>query len=165
MLRWPEGAVRRVSVNSFGYGGTNAHTILDAAEEYFNNARQVVALHPRTKAEELPTFWSSSKTDAARLRLFSFSHHHESSIAILAANTKRFIVDTLDDNNEALDRMAYTLSDRRSSLRFRFCIAASTRDELVDSLTQIATGSDRATKRVDDLKLCFVFTGMSINGQ
>ncbi|KAL9032522.1 MAG: hypothetical protein Q9214_007935, partial [Letrouitia sp. 1 TL-2023] len=31
---WPESAVRRASVNSFGYGGANAHVILEAADTH-----------------------------------------------------------------------------------------------------------------------------------
>ena len=32
---WPSPGLRRISINSFGVGGTNAHTILDDAQSYF----------------------------------------------------------------------------------------------------------------------------------
>ncbi|RDW90908.1 hypothetical protein BP5796_02073 [Coleophoma crateriformis] len=44
-IPWPVNQIRRASVNSFGYGGSNAHVVLDCAEEYltFNNLKR-----PRT---------------------------------------------------------------------------------------------------------------------
>ncbi|KAJ5537068.1 KR domain-containing protein [Penicillium frequentans] len=159
MLRWPEDAVRRASVNSFGYGGTNAHVILEAADEYLDNVKHTRSLDLRAQTCKTLTLGPSSTANVAKPRLFPFSHHHDAGVAARAANIKRFILDTLDNTNEALDSLAYTLSERRSSLKVRFCVAASTRDELVDGLTNVATGSDRATKHAEDLKLCFVFTG------
>ena len=34
VMPWPADGVRRISVNSFGYGGSNAHAILDDAQSY-----------------------------------------------------------------------------------------------------------------------------------
>ncbi|XP_044723853.1 KR domain-containing protein [Hirsutella rhossiliensis] len=159
MLRWPEDALRRASVNSFGYGGTNAHVILEAADDYLDIAKPAHPPDPRASMGEHLTLGPSSTANVAKQRLFPFSHHHDGGVGALAANIKRFIADTLDDTNDALDSLAYTLSTRRSSLKVRFCVAASTCDELVDGLTNITTGSERATNHAEDLKLCFIFTG------
>ena len=34
LIRWPSKGVRRASINSFGYGGSNAHCIVDDAYNY-----------------------------------------------------------------------------------------------------------------------------------
>ncbi|KAJ5605987.1 hypothetical protein N7510_008768 [Penicillium lagena] len=43
-ISWPSSGLRRVSVNSFGIGGTNAHCILDDAYHYLHE-RQIPAIH------------------------------------------------------------------------------------------------------------------------
>lgn len=195
-------------MNSFGYGGTNAHVILEAAEDYPNDTKHICSLNvqacngevigelPHEVAEgsietcyhattrttiapgrteaELTTHvnghWNqqhrslkpSTSITMTKPRLFPFSHNHEGGIAKLAANFKRFIADNLHNTDESLDSLAFTLSDRRSFLKSRSCVAASTCDELVDRLESIATGSDRAQEYTEQPKLCFVFTGMAV---
>ncbi|KAL7625246.1 hypothetical protein AAE478_004461 [Parahypoxylon ruwenzoriense] len=41
LLPWPTDGLRRASINSFGYGGTNAHCILDDAYHYMRERRLV----------------------------------------------------------------------------------------------------------------------------
>ncbi len=53
---WPDHLqYRRASVNSFGYGGANAHVIIDAAPSYFDSIR-----HP------LPRTWTSLTSTVVR---------------------------------------------------------------------------------------------------
>ncbi|KAK3319476.1 putative polyketide synthase [Cercophora scortea] len=42
---WPTDGVRRISVNSFGYGGSNAHAVLDDAEHYLAARKRALNGH------------------------------------------------------------------------------------------------------------------------
>jgi acyl transferase domain-containing protein len=190
-LKWPENSIGRASVNSFGYGGTNAHVILEAASDYLGNTSTLerslngkvcndqvnggnnTAAVSQINAEQTP-FPDSPSTQkhgamngssATSPRLFPFSHNHQGGIAKLAVNLKRFISDDLYETEELLDRLAFTLSDRRSLLDFRSCVSAVTRDELTIKLEDIATGSVSAHKPSQNSKLCFAFTGMLRHGR
>lgn len=185
MLKWPENTIRRASVNSFGYGGTNAHVILEAADDYLDNTMLIRHLcedigdsphivppvaetcgymttpHINGHSVQQTSLEPSSTINISKPRLFPFSHNHKGGIAALAANFKRHISNSLLDTDESMDSLAFTLSDRRSSLDFRFCVTACSREELLESLEKIATGSDQAQKYDELLELCFVFTGMT----
>lgn len=43
-MQWPTEGLRRISINSFGYGGTNAHCIIDDAYHYMKT-RRIVGNH------------------------------------------------------------------------------------------------------------------------
>lgn len=46
-IPWPSSGLRRISVNSFGIGGTNAHCVLDDAYHYLDQ-RRIAATHNTT---------------------------------------------------------------------------------------------------------------------
>ncbi|KAF2748444.1 ketoacyl-synt-domain-containing protein [Sporormia fimetaria CBS 119925] len=100
MTPWPKGLLRRVSVNSFGFGGANGHCILD---------------HPDLMTPKLyqngdtTGLTRSRRGDASRrLSLLVFSAHDQ---AALKAN-----LSALQDAIPSLPLLdvAYTLSERRS---------------------------------------------------
>ncbi|TWU78585.1 t1pks [Metarhizium rileyi] len=99
-LSWPQGRLERVSVNSFGLGGTNAHVIVDSA------ASCRTPLEPR--AEE-----SSSQ-------LLLYSANTQQSLTTLIDDYGAFI----RDSEPNIDNVAYTLARGREHLSYRsFAIA------------------------------------------
>lgn len=71
---WPDTNVRRASVNSFGFGGTNAHVVIDDAFNYLRllgleGKHNTVSASPR--AIELPSLAKDSDSDSIELDLSS----------------------------------------------------------------------------------------------
>ncbi|EGD86562.1 hypothetical protein H112_05064 [Trichophyton rubrum D6] len=139
---WPakEGQLRRASVNSFGFGGTNAHCIL---EQYIPEKKAVSPIFT-------PLTFSASSEIALREML---SQH----LDYLLANPETEFSD-----------LAYTLQHRRSTLSYRKAIAAMTIQDAIKSLDEIvnstsnATGSAELGTRfgtISDPKIIGIFTG------
>ncbi|KAL5459023.1 hypothetical protein PMIN06_003013 [Paraphaeosphaeria minitans] len=110
-IRWPQlpdGCPRRVSVNSFGFGGTNAHAII---EEY----------HP-----PLPT--ASIKESSPSLTPFVFSAASEVALQAQLQAYSRF----LKENHGGIhpNDLAWTLHARRSHLSTKVAIAALSTEQL-----------------------------------
>ncbi|RYO92343.1 hypothetical protein DL766_010347 [Monosporascus sp. MC13-8B] len=98
---WPEGRYERVSINSFGIGGANAHVILDSATRFRAPSR---AAAPKR-----------APLDAPQLLVYS-------------ANTSQALKDMTERYSAYLERaqetlsladVAYTLANRREHLPFR----------------------------------------------
>lgn len=64
---WPTSGVRRISINSFGYGGTNAHAILDDASSYLQNKRSYWDEGYASTLEQTSNGTWSPSTDAQEL--------------------------------------------------------------------------------------------------
>ncbi|ORX86871.1 ketoacyl-synt-domain-containing protein, partial [Basidiobolus meristosporus CBS 931.73] len=144
LLAWPKSegsAPRRASVNSFGYGGTNAHVILDSAESYLYPIDNTVSnIHSHHKKAYLIPLTSNDEASGKRMV--------ESFAAFLQE----------DDLSErvSIDDLAFTLSCRRSMLPWRASLVVSSIAELRENLqTQINfVHQENKVPRV-----AFVFTG------
>lgn len=101
-LDWPKGRVERVSMNSFGMGGTNAHVIIDSA-----------AIHKGT---------SEPQTEEETARLLLFSANTQQSLTALIQNYQTFIQET----PLHVDNIAYTLARGREHLPYRAFTIANT---------------------------------------
>ncbi|KAJ5287127.1 hypothetical protein N7478_002813 [Penicillium angulare] len=178
---WPEG-LRRASINSFGYGGANAHVVFDDAYHYLKK-RNLIAPHNTTveisslehtgsnRANgENGTNGANGKSQNGELekvedsisRLFLLSSHEESGIPRLSETLQAYLDEAdvargSEEENRFLHRLAYTLSEKRSSLPWKSYTAASSIEELREALASARTRSVRVPNKAR--ALTFIFTG------
>jgi acyl transferase domain-containing protein len=123
------------SINSFGFGGTNAHCIVEAAPE-------------RKRSVD---FTQASSTPP---QLFILSAKTEKS---LKANIERLNSWTSDAEQEFdMGDLAYTLATRRSMMLWRWSTVASDRQSLIAALSQKGL---RLEKAAGQQRMIFLFTG------
>ncbi|KAL6364437.1 hypothetical protein LRP88_01838 [Fusarium phalaenopsidis] len=133
---WPKNK-RYISINNFGFGGSNAHAVLE---------------RPPVSPLDLPV---ESKNQ--RPKLFVLSAHDEGALKRLASQLGVYIEQHPEVFQKRLIRdIAYTLGERRSHLQWRTALAATSLDELALSLNGIDALPSRAAKVP---KLAFVYTG------
>ena len=141
-IPWPAHLVQRASINSFGFGGSNAHAILESASEFFG--------------KELP---STSPDSIHRPRVIVFSSFDQAGIDRIATTWSDFAQNKLKDGgNMSLKDLAHTMLIRRSHLSFRsFAVANS----LTDLHRALETGLPKfsRTSRNAQTRLAFFFTG------
>ncbi|OOQ90641.1 putative hybrid NRPS/PKS enzyme [Penicillium brasilianum] len=127
-LDWPDtnGAPRRVSVNSFGFGGANAHAII---EEY------------------RPTIVSKNTGDTTVFTPFTFSAATERS---LVATLK--VLSSYLTTHPAINPgdLAWTLNSRRSVLPSRLTFAATSIPSLVSQLNAAVSASQSDSNKPND---------------
>lgn len=166
MTPWPaaESVTKRMSVSSFGMGGTNAHLVL---EEY----RQAPAPACEPAVAVAP-YVSATKAD--RQRLFVFSSNDQAGIKRVCDSLVRHVQNVRLENPtwtedqgepEYLARLAHTLDTARSSLVWKASCVAASLSQLQEQL-ELAAGpgeADTAAVRVsrtrDEPRVAFVFTG------
>ncbi|KAK5632312.1 hypothetical protein RRF57_008028 [Xylaria bambusicola] len=115
---WPElatGQARRASVNSFGFGGSNAHVILESYQP--------------------PCQDINRSTYAARplFTPFVFSATSEKSLKATISSYRNYLSDGPDIN---LQDLAWTLRQRRADLPFRASFSANCLESLVARITE-----------------------------
>ena len=137
VMPWPSVQAhqkRRAAINSFGFGGVNAHTVL----------------------EEAPQVVEADSEEADRLKLFKVSAGNDTSLLEMATS----LADYIDSTRPNLVDLSHTLLSRRSTLKRSLFISASTSEELVQKLR--AADAKKALSLSSDGpagKRCFIFTG------
>lgn len=153
-LRLPEGVepwpstngVALAAINSFGFGGTNAHAVLQNAP-----------------APAQPSSQAAAPEESEDAYLLPLSARSASGLEACARAYRDFLA-----NNEQvrLHDICYSAALRRSHHDYRLALVGSSRQEMIDKLDVFLAGEAQAgissgRKMVGDTpRLAFVFTGM-----
>ena len=140
----PEGVTRRIAINSFGYGGTNAHAILSRPVEI----------------ERLESCKTADRRNS--FKLLPLSASDETALQTLAAESAA----VLREQNDTLEDILYSFSQRRAHLSHRIGVFGENREQLAQQLDAFAEKG--AAERVaqgtrsykGDQRAVFVYTGM-----
>ncbi|KAJ6109226.1 hypothetical protein N7486_001460 [Penicillium sp. IBT 16267x] len=135
LVPWPKGKIY-ASVNNFGFGGSNAHVILERGP--VTGGEGATNEDPLTRRVYVVSGYD--KQAAAKLgdEIISYLHRHPP-----------IFTDSLMDN------MAYTLGQRRTHFNWRIAVSASMHTELIDSLASIK----EPIRSTGEPTVGFVFTG------
>lgn len=168
---WPsECEFRRVSVCSTGYGGTNAHAIIDESHHYLRTRGLLdglqVARPPAWAAAEqqgraLSDVTGPDRSPRPKAFLFTLSSSSEEGTRRQLASLAQWCSTVAEaDGETVLADLAYTLDQRRSHFAWRTSIMASSLSDLKSTAENAIKGAVSHSRRVlDDAGLCFVFTG------
>lgn len=162
MTEWPLPGLRRVSVNCFGFGGTNAHVIMDEAPRYMS-ARGLKGNHNSfdplaiTKSRKVGVEQSLRSFDP---QIFCYSSHEKAGISrIMNSHVPYLNLQSKVEQGEFLRHYAYTLNSRRSTLEWKCAIVAKSRDDLIEKLQNVDEAHFRRASKGKQSKICFIFCG------
>jgi polyketide synthase PksN len=119
------GVLRRASISSFGYSGTNAHAVI---EEY-DTSRYLTQSDRDEQGieEEHPGVFVLSAKNATQLKIY-------------AENMRNYLVSNM---NTAIINLLYTLQTGREPMEERLAIITSSVDDLMDKLSRyLSNGAD-----------------------
>ncbi|KAI1800249.1 hypothetical protein F4811DRAFT_556979 [Daldinia bambusicola] len=164
-IPWPKPGLRRVSVNSFGFGGTNGHVVVDDAF-HFLQARGLRALHNTTVASS-NNISGHKLTNGEAVRqdlhptdknlLFALSASDEKGIQRVSTSLETHLRGLKEEPQpHYLQDLAFTLATKRSFLPWKSFVLGDSIPNLIENLS----GTVQKPVRVVEIpKLQFVFTG------
>ncbi|KAL8714476.1 MAG: hypothetical protein Q9225_006581, partial [Loekoesia sp. 1 TL-2023] len=146
LTQWPQGKPLRASINNFGYGGTNAHMILESAPDRLPRLNEVDGYPSQN---ELHGF--------DRYRVYVLSAKDPVTCLNMAKNLAVYLRRATQEGHQpSPSDLAHTLLERRSRLPWAVATRASNLEELAERLEQPTFKPLNATKQP---RLGFVFNG------
>lgn len=134
-------------VSSFGFGGTNAHVVLE-------------------EASQQPTTSSSEEPIGARVQLLPISAHSAEALSEMAGKYRDLLRAGGQNGNAGIDfasAVCHTAAVRRTQHDCRLAVLGRTREELAERLDAFAQHNKRTRlevgRRAHTRKLAFVFSG------
>lgn len=168
---WPTDGLRRISTQGFGYGGTNAHLILDDAAHYLEGRNLRGHHYTRTKPQTQRLLASAIHGDAPKdqhPRLFLFRANDREGLGRVRASLAQHLGQLLKswpegsrDSGVYLQNLAFTLASRRSHLKWQTYATASTPEELLEVLKHDGDAwvAPEVRRAASLPRLGFIFTG------
>lgn len=145
---WPNngGHPRRAAVSSYGLSGTNAHAIVEQAPA--EESPNVDAASPGKSAVPAPLPFLLSTTSADELRR-------------TAGRLADWVSVHADGAAAQLSNLAYTLARRRAHRPVRTAVLASSHEELIGALREVADGGapSQTSVAMEDRGPVWVFSG------
>ncbi|RDW64263.1 hypothetical protein BP5796_10765 [Coleophoma crateriformis] len=142
----------RVSLNSFGYGGTNAHVILESAPAAgTQKAVQNGSVAPNGERNGISKAVKSGPVP----RLVVLTAASEDSLRSTIKSLHQWVT-SANPKSFSIEDLAYTLSLRRSILPWRYSVVASSQEELASALDQ---PNPRICRAAATVLITFIFTG------
>ncbi|KAH7398011.1 putative polyketide synthase [Cadophora sp. MPI-SDFR-AT-0126] len=154
VMPWDVAGVRRASVNNFGFGGSNAHVILDDSHKYMAYCPEFSSKIPANGSQDDSSYLEKR---TKRTRLFPLSAFNEEAGKRLLKTVSEYLETHAKIASETfLADLAFTLGQRRSLLPWRAAVSATSRVELLD---KFGTGEVTFSKIPRSSNIGFVFTG------
>ncbi len=164
-MPWPHKGLRRASVNSFGFGGANAHAILDDAHHYLSS-RGLYGSHNSVVDANSPPQGAAYDNASESPKLLPFSTQDQDGIDRLSKQLEAYLTNSsVSGQRSAFDvnHLAYTLTCRRTQFSIRsFAVGRST-DDIASSVKTLT--ARRQKKTGNSKNMIFVFTGQGAQWQ
>ncbi|KAJ4288369.1 hypothetical protein N0V90_011603 [Kalmusia sp. IMI 367209] len=160
---WPSHDLRRISINSFGFGGSNSHVILDDAKHFLEDIGAVgyhnTTMHPQGTSDgyQVSDKIDSVSTSEGELQIMTFTAKDAAALKRMVHAYGHYYDSTIRSQPDKLKQLAYTLARRRSKFPWRSFAILSPKSGTKLNVDEICNSSVRVESGKTGIG--FVFTG------